>query len=69
MIEDIGKAAGEIWAFLGQQSGPVPMSAIKKGVELPSMLLMTGIGWLAREGKLSMEMSEKSNSYRISLRG
>ncbi len=68
MREDIGKAAGVIWKFLEQQSQPVTLSAIRKGVPISSTLLMMGIGWLAREDKLSIEMPEDSYSYKISLK-
>ena len=69
MREAIGNAAGMIWSFLDQQSQPVNLSAIKKGVPISSTLLMMGLGWLAREGKLNVETSEESASYKISLKG
>ena len=68
MKETIGNAAGVIWKFLDQQPGPVNLSALKSGVSLPSTFLMMGLGWLAREGKLAIELSEASNSYKISLK-
>jgi len=68
MTEDIGKSAGIIWEFLSKQSKPVNLSAIKKEVDIPSTLLMMGLGWLAREDKLSIEIPEDSYSYKISLK-
>jgi hypothetical protein len=66
MSEDIGKAAGTIWKFLKQQTEPVTLSALTKNLNLSSTFLMMGLGWLAREGKLDIEMS--GNSYSISLK-
>ena len=68
MNEDIGDAAGVIWKFLDQQPEPVNLSKLKKDLSLSSTLLMMGLGWLAREDKLNIEVSGKSASYRISLK-
>lgn len=48
---DIGHAAGAIWNFLHQR-GPTPLSAMVKELEQPKDVLLQGIGWLAREGKI-----------------
>ena len=66
MTKDIGKAAGLIWGFLDQQTKPVTLSALKKNIDCSDMLLMMGLGWLAREDKLNMKMSQAS--YKISLK-
>ena len=63
---EIGEAAGIIWKFLKQQDGPVTLSTLTKNLDLSSTLLMMGLGWLAREDKLTIEMS--GNSYRICLK-
>ena len=68
MNEEIGNAAGVIWKFLDEQPEPVSLSEVKKNLSLSSTLLMMGLGWLTREGKLNIEMSGASHSYRISLR-
>lgn len=68
MIETIGIAAGEIWKFLGKQEQPVTLSTLRKNLSLSSTLLMMGLGWLAREGKINIEMPKDSYSYRISLK-
>ena len=68
MKEIIGNAAGMIWNFLDQQTEPVNLSTLKKGTELPSTPLMMGLGWLAKEDKLTIETSENSPSYRICLK-
>lgn len=68
MNEAIGNAAGMIWKFLDQQSQPVTLSTLKKSLSLSSTLLMMGLGWLAREGKLQIDMPDDSYSYRVSLK-
>ena len=68
MIETIGNAAGEIWRFLDKQTAPVTLSTLRKNLSLSSTLLMMGLGWLAREDKLNIEISNDSYSYRISLK-
>jgi len=68
MNEDIGKAAGIIWAFLDKQTEPVTLSKIKNEVDLTATLMQMGLGWLAREEKIIIEMPEDSFSYNISLK-
>jgi hypothetical protein len=66
MHEAIGNSAGMIWRFLKEQSHPVALSTLRSNLELSSTLLMMGLGWLAREDKLCIEMS--NNSYKITLK-
>ena len=68
MNEEIGNAAGAIWRFLNQQSKPVNLSTLKKGVPVSSTLLMMGLGWLAREDQIEVTMPEESYSYSISIK-
>lgn len=68
MNETIGNASGMIWRFLDEQSQPVTLSTLRKNLPLSSTLLMMGLGWLAREGQLEVEMSDESYSYKISLK-
>ena len=68
MNETIGNASGMIWRFPDQQSQPVTLSVLKKSLPLSSTLLMMGLGWLAREDKLDIEMPYDSYSYKISLK-
>jgi winged helix-turn-helix protein DUF2582 len=48
----IGKAAGEMWAYLDAR-GTVSLPQLQKGTHLSARLLAMGLGWLAREGKLA----------------
>jgi len=68
MIDFIGNAAGIIWGYLVQQTKPVTLSALKKAVPESSTVLMMALGWLAREDKILIEVSDDSYSYKISLK-
>jgi len=61
----IGKAAGEIWKTLSS-SGSMSRSKIAKTTGLSTQLTNQGIGWLAREGKISHE--KKGRAEFISLK-
>ena len=68
MTDFIGDAAGIIWSYLEQQSKPVTLSTLKKEIDVSSTVLMMALGWLAREGKLDIEISDESFSYKITLK-
>jgi len=52
METTIGDAAGQIWAYL-QAHGAQSERHLRRGTRLSERLLYMGIGWLAREGKLT----------------
>lgn len=68
MIEEIGKTAGEIWTFLNSQPEAVNLAKLRKNISAPANILMMALGWLAREDKLCIEISEDSYEYKISLK-
>jgi len=68
MIYEIGEAAGVIWRFLDKQTEPVTLSTLRRNLPLSYPLLMMGLGWLAREDKINIELSSNPYSYRISLK-
>lgn len=51
MDPEIGEAAGRIWQYLAQHNA-VTLRQLQRGTTLPERLLLMGVGWLAREGKL-----------------
>lgn len=59
MEEEIGHAAGIIWRYLDQH-GETTLGKLKQGTKLSDQLLLTGLGWLAREGKLSFVKDRRS---------
>jgi len=63
-IEKIGKNAGNIWKTL-KEHGQMSSNALKKTTHLSEKDVNMGLGWLARENKLSFE--QKGNQTLISL--
>lgn len=61
----IGETAGAIWRTLAE-NGPMTMSKLIKVVGEPRDLVMQALGWLAREGKITVE--ENSRKRMVSLR-
>lgn len=64
MITEIGIVAGDIWHYLDQhQKGTLDdmVASIKK----PKGLILMGLGWLAREGHVTLV--EKSGTYEATL--
>lgn len=64
-VESIGTAAGLVWKYLDQH-GSVTLSKLAREIDAPRDLVMQGIGWLAREGKVAFEEGKRSKT--ISLR-
>jgi len=58
-LAQIGIIAGQVWHFL-HMHGPVTLSKLAKGVEAPRDMVMQGVGWLAREGKVRFEETPRS---------
>ncbi|MCE9546329.1 MAG: winged helix-turn-helix domain-containing protein [Planctomycetia bacterium] len=53
-IEQIGETAGTIWRVLHEE-GPLSLTKLLKEVDAPRDVVMQGIGWLAREDKITIE--------------
>lgn len=52
--EQIGQAAGEIYGYLESNKGTASLAQLKKKLDLKNNLLEFGLGWLAREDKISV---------------
>jgi hypothetical protein len=59
MSDMIGETAGEVWQFL-KTEGPSSLRQIQKGISENSAATNQAIGWLAREGKLTIDRSRKN---------
>ena len=57
-INNIGNNAGVIWNALNT-NGKMSESKLKKETGLASAEIYTALGWLAREGKLNLEVEVK----------
>lgn len=60
----IGETAGAVWHALDEH-GPMSMTALVKAVDRPRDVVMQGLGWLAREGKI--EVTEEGRRRLVSL--
>lgn len=65
ITREVGVTAGEVWYFL-EANGETSWRQIEKRVNRPQRLLAMGIGWLAREDKVSIR--EEAGAYYVSLK-
>ncbi len=56
-VEVIGTNAGAVWTALSTE-GTLTLKQIKKATKLKDKELFAALGWLAREGKLSIDAVE-----------
>ncbi len=54
-ISEIGEAAGKIWHYL-DKNGPSSVTKITTETGVGKNDIQRAIGWLAKEGKLAVEM-------------
>ena len=60
----IGETAGRVWQYL-RRAGKASPADIEREIE-PKALAWTGIGWLAREGKLAFGQDGRTTTIRLS---
>ena len=53
-LAQIGATAGLIWQYLSTHGG-VSLTRLAKDIDAPRDLIMQGVGWLAREGKIRFD--------------
>ena len=58
MFHTIGETAGEIWRLLNN-GGPMSISAVVSKMKQPQTAVYMGIGWLAREDKLTFTETKR----------
>src|SRR5437879_11789890 len=68
MEAEIGDAAGAIWQYLDEH-GVTTLSKLRQGTKLPDQLLLLGVGWLAREGKLRLVREGRTVRVELTERG
>ncbi|MBU1045416.1 MAG: winged helix-turn-helix domain-containing protein [Candidatus Omnitrophica bacterium] len=66
MIMEIGIVAGDIWHYL-DENGDSDLENLISGINKPRNLVLMGLGWLAREGHVSVG-NEHEKTCQISLR-
>lgn len=63
-VESIGAIAGQVWRYL-HDHGPVTLSKLARDIEAPRDLVMQGVGWLAREGKIAFHEGPRSKTISL----
>ena len=66
MIQTIGTAAGKVYQKLNAK-GPMSISQLKKEVAENDALVTMAVGWLAREGKVTL--AKERNVLKVALNG
>ena len=61
MSEKVGNAAGEIWRFL-DKNGPMSVSKLAKEISVEEKNFQRAIGWLAQEGKISIDIINRAET-------
>ncbi len=64
-VDSIGTVSGVVWQFLSENE-PITLSRLAREVDAPRDMVMQGVGWLAREGKI--EFIEGHRSKLITLK-
>jgi Winged helix-turn-helix domain (DUF2582) len=61
----VGDGAGMIWQYL-REHGQTTLGRLRQGTKLSDQLLLMSVGWLAREGKVSIV--QQGRTVKLSLR-
>ncbi len=64
MITEIGIAAGDIWQYL-DKNGKASLDQLTRDIGKPRDLILMSLGWLAREGHITLGKPE--NGYQATL--
>ena len=60
----VGEAAGIVWHALNDH-GPLSFTRLTKLVDAPRDKIMLGVGWLAREDKVTINGSSRSRTVAL----
>jgi len=63
MITELGIVAGDIWHYLDQH-GESTLSTLVEHLDQPRDVVLMSLGWLAREGHVTLR--EENSSYHVS---
>ncbi|CAL1239390.1 winged helix-turn-helix domain-containing protein [Candidatus Methylocalor cossyra] len=62
--ETVGSAAGKVWTFLSE-NGQASATKLAESTGLDRNDVQRAIGWLAREGKLTVELKGKNEFFSL----
>ena len=64
MSNIVGNAAGEIWKYL-DKNGPTSVAKLTRDTKIDEKNIQRGIGWLAQEGKVSIEIKNRAETISL----
>lgn len=64
MLEEIGITAGEIWQYLNKNE-EASIGKLKQELGLTDRMILLGLGWLAREGKLDIIKRQRATYFML----
>ncbi len=64
MSEQIGMTAGKVWSFL-KANGAASSTQIQKKIGADAATTNQALGWLAREGKLKIDRSQRVAQFEL----
>lgn len=62
MLDEIGKTAGEIWHYL-EKNEEASVGKLIQELKQTDRMILLGLGWLAREGKLKIEKRQRATYF------
>lgn len=66
MLDDIGITAGEIWHYL-EKHEEASVGKLTNELKQTERMVLLGIGWLAREGKLNIEKRQRTTYFMLNI--
>ena len=64
MSDIVGNSAGEIWKYL-DKNGPTTVAKLTKETKIDDKNIQRGIGWLAQEGKVFIEIINRAETISL----
>lgn len=64
MLEEIGITAGEIWYYL-EENSEASIGKLSQELKLTDRMILLGLGWLAREGKLDIQKRQRATYFML----
>lgn len=64
MLDIVGNTAGEIWKYL-DKNGPTSVAKLTRETKIEDKNIQRGIGWLAQEGKVSIEIINRAETISL----
>jgi hypothetical protein len=64
VVEEIGTMAGMVWGYLNDHE-TTTLSKLAREIDAPRDLVMQGVGWLAREGKVQIQQTARGKQISL----